>query len=67
MLRWMDYIIVELLREAMRGCSSDVSPFHRRRSRSFLGGSVACLDFWGFCLLCFAFHDFEVNLVVMRS
>ena len=53
------------MREAMRGYSSYVSPFHRRRSRSFWGVCVVfgfCWVFWFCCLFLFAFHDFEINL-----
>ena len=59
------------MRVALRGDRSHVSPFHRRRSRSFWG---VCLVVFGWVFGClfvffvwFAFHDLEINLVVLRS
>ena len=46
------------MREAMRGYSSYVSPFHRRRSRSFLGG-LCCLGVVGFLFALFYFPRFR--------
>ena len=59
---------------ALRDNRSHVSPFHRRRSRSFWGvvfvlfvlfGWVFAVGLCLFCLVCF--HDLEINLVVVRS
>ena len=61
------------MRVAMRGDLSHVSPFHRRRSRSFLGVLCGfCLFGWvflfGLCLFCFPrFRDQSSSLTKLND
>ena len=61
------------MRVAMRGDLSHVSPFHRHRSRNFLGGFVWVLFVWlgvlfGWCLFCFPrFRDQSSSLTKLND